>query len=193
MSQPTKRGAIHKFDCLCDITAPKVGLRRATSGELPHVLDFAKQHLSDELAPLAVVQNVIAHNPNSLLLITRLGALVGLWAMLMLNARGIEALLAGDLDPHRPNIAFLASPTEAPAAIYVWVIVCPGTAAEGIHHVAKFLRQPLYRFANLYSKPTTDLGVRINTRRGFVPLTTVQGLYRYVREANRTARPPLAA
>jgi hypothetical protein len=171
-----------------------VQIRTAINGDLPELYDLARRHLEDDLAPPEVVSAVIDHNPNNLIVMSRGGQAVGLWAMLMLNARGLEALLTDGFDAHGPALRMLALPAEAPAAIYVWVIVCPGIAAEGIHHVSKFLRQPLYRAANLYSRPTTPAGVKINLRRGLSPLkTSTIGLYRYVREANEMPGLPKAA
>ena len=182
------------FDGLARPHKARVQIRHALIDDLPELKALAGRHLSDELAPVDVVGRVITHNPNNLMVMCQGERLVGLWAMLMLNARGLEALLTGGIKAHDPDLTLLSASTEAPAAIYVWVIICPGTAAEGIHHMSHFLRQPLYRNANLYSRPTTDAGVRINLRRGLVPLGTSNlGLFRYVREANKPSHLQFAA
>jgi hypothetical protein len=174
-----------EFDNLQLTGRPRLGIRRATPDDLHDVGNFARSLIADRLAPPDVVRRVIEHNPNNLLLVCRQHKVVGLWAMLMLNPKGLEALLSGEFDAQRPNTAHLTSTAESPSAIYVWIILCPGMAAEGIHHVSRFLAQPQYRHANLYSRPTTEPGVKINISRGFEPLRcSTTGLFKYHRAAN---------
>lgn len=180
---------VSDFDELKIPANPRVKIRRANRFDVNKLIALAQDNLSDPIAPAHIVEGVIGRNPNNLLAIDRGEDLAGAWAMLMLNARGLEALLTGTLDPHDPDLRLLAASTEAPAAIYVWVIMCPGVAAEGIHHVAHFLRQPLYAAANLYSRPTTPPGIKINLRRGFSPLRDCPyGFYQYIRRANRSRK-----
>lgn len=193
-SHLSPRPEVCPFDRLSKPVKSRVQIRTAIKSDLPALYELARRHLEDDLASPEIVSAVVDHNPNNLIVMSRGGRAVGLWAMLMLNARGVEALLTGGFNAHGPDLRMLAAPAEAPAAIYVWVIVCPGIAAAGIHHVSKFLRQPLYRAANLYSRPTTAAGVKINLRRGLSPLSTSTiGLYRYVREANEAPGLPAAA
>lgn len=176
----------HEFDLLQIPKHCRIDLTRASSDDLDEITKLAAQEIPGDLAGSDVVRRVTVHNPNNLLVFKRGTGVVGGWSMLMLSPVGLEDLFLGNLDTGSPNPRQLTSSTQAPAAIYVWAVVAPGLAAEGIRHVAKFLRQPLYAAANLYSRPNTELGIALNVSLGFRPVTAVGGgLYRYVRLANR--------
>jgi hypothetical protein len=177
----------HEFDMLQPPKRCRIDLTRATDDELDIITELASRQIPGELAVNDVVRKVTQHNPNNLLVFKQEKLVVGGWSMLMLSAAGLEALLLGEIDLADPNPKYLANPTEAPKAIYVWAVVAPKLAAEGIRHVSKFLRAPIYRQANLFSRPNTDVGVQLNLRLGFKPIgPTAPGYYRYVRLANRS-------
>lgn len=112
----------------------------------------------------------------------------------MLRPKGLEALLLGELDMSNPDTVLLATTTEAPAAIYTWMVVAPGLAAEGIKLVADILGKPLYAGANLYARPTSRLGQDLSWNLGFKPVDgRADGLWRYIRLANRPAMLTVAA
>ncbi len=177
----------HEFDMLELPKRCRVDLTRATDEELDLITELASQQIPGELAVAEVVRKVTQHNPNNLLIFKQEKVVVGGWSMLMLSAAGLEALLLGEIDFSDPDPKYLAGQTEAPEAIYVWAVVAPKLAAEGIRHVSKFLRAPFYREANLFSRPNTDVGVQLNIRLGFKPIgPEAPGYYRYVRLANRS-------
>lgn len=185
---------IEEFDGLRVPKKPRLSLRRGAALDYSALASLLGDQLEGPTADQATVGRVIATNPNSLMLMSSKDGLKGFWAMLMLTPTGLEALLTGEFNGLCPDQLHLAGPTERPAAIYVWMLVCPGLGAEGICHVSEFLRQPLYRFANLYSRPTTKAGLVINLRRGFRPIGNPElGLLRYVRWANQQRAQRLAA
>lgn len=176
----------HEFDMLRTPKRCRIDLTRATDEELDIITELASRQIPGELAGDEVVRKVTQHNPNNLLIFKQGPLVVGGWSMLMLSGRGLEALFLGEIDLHDPDPKYLSEQTEAPDAIYVWAVVAPKLAAEGIRHVSKFLRAPIYREANLYSRPNTHVGVQLNLRLGFKPIgNTAPGFYRYVRIANR--------
>jgi hypothetical protein len=130
---------------------------------------------------------VMGANRNNIVAFTRHGEIAGFYAMLMLTVTGVEALLLGEIDTRDPDARFLAPRLEQPAAIYQWLVVGPGLAAEGVMHVSRFLRHPLSRRANLYSRSITPTGERIATSLGFRRQegAALPGLHRYVRLENR--------
>lgn len=177
----------HEFDTLRPPKRCRIDLARATADELVQITDLASRQIPGELAGAEVVKKITRHNPNNLLIFKKGSLVVGGWSMLMLSSRGLEALFLGEIDLSDPDPKYLSGQTEAPEAIYVWAVVAPKLAAEGIRHVAKFLRAPIYNKANLYSRPNTDIGVQLNLRLGFKPIgEKAPGFYRYVRIANRT-------
>ncbi|MGI9384571.1 MAG: hypothetical protein ACR2PO_15580 [Methyloligellaceae bacterium] len=174
------------FDLLQPRKASRIKVQPATLDDLPTVCELVAQQLPGNVAAYSVVKEVISYNRNNLLLFWRGGHVVGAYAMLMLTPIGLERLLIGEFRPLDPDPICLASRMMTPAAIYNWAVVAPGLAIEGILHVSLFLRQPMYRHANLFSRPNTPEGVRLNVSLGSLPLEgAAPGLYRYVRLANR--------
>lgn len=175
-----------EFDYLRIPLKPRVMIRRVTADDFGSLSLFLKQHLSGPTADQATVERVLATNANSVMMMCTREGLKGVWAMLMLTPAGLEALLNGEFNGLDPLAHHLTKTAEVPAAIYVWILISPGVGAEGICHVAEFLRNPLFRHANLYSRPTTPEGLAINMRRGFRPVGDPRlGLLRYVRVANQ--------
>ena len=185
---------IEEFDFLRVPEKPRMSIRRGTTDDFDSISQLLGQHLDGPTAERKTVERVIAKNSNSLMVMSNKDRLKGIWAMLMLTPSGLEALLSGEFNGLDPLNDHLAQTVEVPAAIYVWMLVCPGVGAEGIRHVAEFLRQPMYRRANLYSRPSTDAGLAINLRRGFRPVGDPKlGLLRYVRWANHQVAARTAA
>ena len=184
----------HEFDLLTPPARPRIELRRARPCDLEAAARLAGQEIDEDLAGLSVVETALACNSNNALLFWRNDEIAGLWAMLMLNSHGLEALLMGEFEPTAPDIGLLARTAQAPAAIYVWAVVAPGLAAEGIRHVSRVLQQPLYAQANLYSRPNSDIAVRLNLNVGFRPVgPSMPEFYRYVRLDNRLSAVRLVA
>ena len=177
----------YEFDLLRPPSRPRLSLHHGTADDLKEGASLAARNIPGDLAGLDAVRKVKSRNPNNVLLIKKDEKVVGVWSMLMLNPRGVEALLLGELQATDPSCEYLSAAAESPAAIYFWAIVAPGFASEGVRHIAQFLRQPLYGVSNLFSRPTTDDGVRFHNGMGFRPLgASHPGLYRYVRLANRS-------
>jgi hypothetical protein len=184
----------HEFDRLEVPTRPRIRLQRATVDDIAATRQMAAQELPGAVASGQVIARTIAQNRNSVLLFHKNSDVVGIWAMLMLTTIGLEALLLGEFDGLNPNPKAIAATADSPAAIYHWAVVAPGLASEGIRHVSQFLRQPPFRAANFYSRPNTEVGIRLNLALGFQAIRAgTPGLFRYVRLINRTAPISLAA
>ena len=176
----------HEFDRLEVPTRPRIRLHRATVEDIGATRQMAAQELPGAVASEEAIARTISHNRNSVLLFYKNADVVGIWAMLMLTASGLEALLLGEFDGLNPNPKWVAVTGDSPAAIYHWAVVAPGLASEGIRHVSHFLRQPPFRSANFYSRPNTEVGIRLNLGLGFHAIQAgTPGLFRYVRLVNR--------
>jgi len=176
----------HEFDRLEIPTRPRIRLHRATVDDIAATRQIATQELPGVVASEEVIARTISHNRNSILLFCKNSDVVGIWAMLMLTAIGLEALLLGEFDGLNPNPKGIAATGDSPTAIYHWAVVAPGLASEGIRHVSQFLRQPPFRAANFYSRPNTGEGIRLNLALGFRAIRAgTPGLFRYVRLINR--------
>jgi len=184
----------HEFDRLEVPIRPRIRLHRATIEDIGAARQMAAQELPGAVASEEIIARTIEHNRNNILLFYKNSDVVGICAMLMLTLTGLEALLLGELDGLNPDPKGLAATDDSPAAIYSWAVVAPGRASEGICHVSQFLRQPLFRAANFYSRPNTEVGIRLNLAVGFRPIDSrTSGLFRYVRLVNRASPIPLAA
>lgn len=184
----------HEFDRLEVPARPRIRLHRATIEDIGAARHMAAQELPGAVASEQVIARTIAQNRNNILLFYKNTDVVGICAMLMLTPTGLEALLLGEFDGLSPDPKGLAATDDSPAAIYSWALVAPGRASEGICHVSQFLRQPQFRAANFYSRPNTDVGIRLNLGVGFRPIDSrTPGLFRYVRLINRAPPISLAA
>jgi len=163
--------------------------------QMSEATEFVAAHFPDvDLADFARIRSVVTVDRMQVQLFYRFKRLVGLYAMLFLNSSGRNALLTGNFDGIRPKLSFLASKNEVPAAIYSWMVICPGRAAAGIGNVSAILNTHRYRRADLFARPATPEGLRILRGTGHQPVTAdPNGLYRYTRLANRRMARDIAA
>jgi hypothetical protein len=184
-----------EFDLLCAPKNPRISIRPAKVDDIEEIYRIIHRNVSFAVAPPDVMRFAMAINRNNIVAFLRHGEVVGVYAMLMLSVRGLEAMLVGDFDGRDPHGGHLATRLELPAAIYQWLVVAPGLAAEGVMHVAAFLQHPHYRAANLYMRSFSQAGARISTALGFRPVegATLTGLHRYVRLTNRPSVPEMPA
>ena len=167
---------------------------RLTSSELPTVFEIAQKDIPALSAAFPYVEGAISRNAESILVFHRDDMIVGVYAMLLLSASGLERLLLGELDTSAPDIDAIVKSGEEPSAIYNWAVVAHKLAAEGFRHASVYLRQPRFERANIYARGTTPAACRIMEHTGYQLLGGRHtDLYRYVRLANRQSRLPLAA
>lgn len=132
-----------------------------------------------------IVREVHRHNPDSIWSVeTNGGVAVGVFAMLLLNRRGLQQLLSGEFDSAAPDLTQLAQQGEHAAGVYLWAIVTPGLAIEAFSAVSRWLRTPTMRSADVFARPTTEAGLRLTLRLGFEPIPGT-GLYCFRRHWNR--------
>ena len=183
-----------EFDLLVPGSHVAMGVRPAAHDDLSIVFEMAKDEIPALSAAMPYVEGVIDHNPESILVFHRDDEIVGLYAMLLLSASGLERLLLGELDTAAPDVDAVVGAGVAPAAIYNWAVVARRLASEGFRHTSVYLRRPLYRQANIYARGTTAAACKIMEHTGYQLLGGPHSdLYRYVRMANRQSRLPLAA
>ncbi|MGI9416076.1 MAG: hypothetical protein ACR2PM_20565 [Hyphomicrobiales bacterium] len=182
------------FDQMVPTHHVRMGVAPATCDQLPVIFDLAQREIPVLLAPLQHVERVWSHNRDGVLVFVREEEVVGVYAMLLLNATGVQRLMNGDLDTYSPDLDCISPPAQTPAAIYNWAVVAPGLAAEGLRYVSEYLRQPEYRKANLYARGTTPAACRLMEHLGYKLLGGAHpDLYRYERVANRQPDLPVAA
>ncbi len=160
-------------------------VRRARAQNLRPLLELAQTLIGGEHATEDVVRRVAIHRPDSIWMFVQGTRIVGVFAMLLLNAVGLESLLAQETDTKNPPMEFLATPGEAPAGIYLWA-VAHVSASDGIPQMFRRLQSSQYCSANIFAVPATASGLHFLRRWGFQPvLGDSRNLHQYVRLTNR--------
>ena len=169
-----------------------IGLARASKLELQTMQPRIGESLGMPIATHETTERIRVRHPDNIWAIhsRRPQRLIGLYAMVMLNAEGLRAVLGGSFDQREPDPAQTAGPEEPVAAIYQWTIFAPGRAVAAVPLMAEYLRRPAYARADLFGTGASAAGRRLMERIGFEPMPDQQGtrklvVYRYVRHANR--------
>lgn len=174
-----------EFDQLQCLPVRRVSATAAPLAEIPDLVRIAAQEIPSLAAAEAAVMRVQAKHPESIWAFRRGNQTVGIYAMLLLNNRGLERLLAGSIDFANPALECLSEPGAPVTAIYKWAVVARGTTAEGLHLMSKHLQGPLYAAANLYAKAVGAAAQRLDHNLGFTPVRPDGDLLVYVRMCNR--------
>jgi hypothetical protein len=160
-------------------------VRAARIDELPRLLRNVSEALDAPLADVRVVENVLAHDPESVWAFERGERLVGGVAFLFLNREGISALTSGLLDPGEPHRRWLVSPHEKPVGIYIWALLGRGRAATALSIGFVRLRTPRYVEADLWAIPSSEAGARFTYSKGFEAVPERPGLFRFRRDPHQ--------
>jgi predicted GNAT family N-acyltransferase len=135
------------------------------------------------LAATADVQRVLRHNPDCLFAVARKSKFnpdaptgEGFFAMLPLNALGLQLLALDALNTRNPDVRFIAKPGERPAGIYMWCVLAPGPLAAGLALFMDQIAAPQYAGVAMYNRTVTEAGTRFNQVLGFQLGTTVSGI-----------------
>jgi predicted GNAT family N-acyltransferase len=141
-----------------------IDVRRATRGEMLAALDLARATLPVTAAEVALA--VQAHNPDCFLLVPADSlAATPMIALLPLNDAGAAALVDGRFDGMSPALAHIARPSEAVAAIYVWLVWTPGRMNSGLQLIAEAARR--YPGVAVFTRPAHAESARILAKVGF--------------------------
>ena len=182
-----------EFDELQFLPVRRVSATAAPLAEIPDLVRIAAQEIPSLAAAEAAVMRVQRKHPESIWAFRRGNQTVGIYAMLLLNNRGLEQLQAGSIDFANPTLDCLSEPGMPIAAIYKWAVVARGTTAEGLHLMSKHLQKPLYAAANLYAKAVGAAAQRLDFNLGFKPVRPGGDLLVYVRMCNRAQQRAFAA
>lgn len=183
---------------------PADRLARGVSLTTPSPLDIerlfktASQDI-DGLAPLECILKVSAHNPDTMMALSRNGnnsttcGPTSFVAQLPLNADGLVALFDGSMDTALPDLKYICRQNETPKAIYVWGIHVTKKTAGGIALVMQRLSTPHYRHAPLYCKAANENAFRFFMSLGFKQGATYKhwhqaDMLEYQRETEPKAR-----
>jgi predicted GNAT family N-acyltransferase len=154
-----------------------VVFRRAKFEEIRALLSFAEAQIGGALCPAEVVEKIHEFNSDTVWAIETEDqggqrAFSGLFAFLMLNARGEQALIDGSLNTGRPELKYIAAMSERPAAIYGWAIVARKSVDKIFLQVAYELGTPKYLGVPMYGKPGSFGGHNAMQKYGFVKIAS---------------------
>ncbi len=117
------------------------------------------------LAATEEVLRVIRFNPDCFFAVSRRSRFnpqhpkgEGFIAMLPLNALGLQLLAIDALNAGSPNVKFLSSPGQRPAAIYWWGVFAPGPLAAGMALFMQHLAGRQYAGLDIFARPVTPDG-----------------------------------
>lgn len=151
-------------------------VRHPSDQEIGNLYTLSQTEISDNVAPLSLVQDVYKHNRDSFwgVYYNKTGsaeetsAFIGYYGFLHLNAAGQVALEDGSFDALNPDFAQLATEGTRPAVIYVWAIVAKKVARLATPLIAKALGKDRYGGVPIYAKAGTLGGLSTIKGYGFV-------------------------
>lgn len=165
----------------------------ARLADLAMLAEMASANIGGQLAPLASMQRVWRHDPESFWIFRHArqrDSIRGAGALLHLNAAGLAALRNGELDRLHPQLHLLASAGEEPAAMYIWALIARGRGAAGWAALCAILRRERFVRADYFATAATPDGARTLVNFGFEPERDgALPLYRFTRAANRVDVP----
>lgn len=184
--KPSGAAKMHRpdFDDLALLPVRRVDASPAGPAELPELIALAQRLIPPLAAAEEAIGRVYRRNPDSIWAVRRPSGPVGVFAMLLLNQAGAEAMLAGRFDVTDPPTDLLTARGERAAAVYLWAIATPGVAIEAFKVVSLWLRAPAYAEADILTRTTTPSGARFAANIGFEPLPETD-LLAFRRHRNR--------
>ena len=127
------------------------------------------------LAGTEEVLKVLRHNRDCMFAVARRSRFnpenprgEGFYAMLPLNALGLQVLALGSFNGAQPDFRLLAKPGERPAGIYMWAVFAPGVLAAGSALFMERMAERPYDGVSLYTRPNTEIGRNYNDVLGLV-------------------------
>lgn len=156
-------------------------VRPAYSEELPQLATLLSELIPGILAPFSSCESVHSYS-KSIYSVRKRCSIVGCFACLHLNGRGLERLLDGSLSMAVPELDCLAESGTRVEAIYAWAwaIRPPTNGVRAIGNFMACLRRREFSVAEIYGRPTTDKGFGFAQNLDFRPVEACsknQGLW----------------
>ena len=157
------------------------GLRLSSPAEVVAGHALAVRLIGLDLAELETVRAAQRRTQSACFSFVEAGELTGIFAFLLANDRGLEALLSDAFDPLAPDMDLLAAPDQRPAAYYGWALAGTTPAARlAVISSANRLRHHPLRYAPSFCHVATEAGLRAVTGKlGYGPGPgSTSGLFR---------------
>jgi hypothetical protein len=148
-------------------------VRPARRSEVSSIHGFAAQLIGEDIVTAADLERVHDLTGEDGLFVTEEdGAITGVLAFVLLNVRGLRAVLNGDFDALSPAAGHVASATAPACAFYGWgVAATTKTSARRVVDGAQAIMAGSMAHLPKFAHPTTEAGHRLMRERlGFVDL-----------------------
>jgi hypothetical protein len=168
-----------------------LGVVDAGPGDLGQVRTLAATLISPSVASLATIRAVHARTGYGIYVVREEGAVAGWLALVMLNEQGLAAVRDDSFDPIDPDLGCLASPLEAPVAVYSWGIATASRpAAKSLIEACWVVRERLPDIP-FFVRASTEAGHRLLTEKlcfvGYPGTTSGLLWWRRLDQARRAA------
>lgn len=168
----------------------KFGLRPAHDSEIGAARELAAQLIGDVVGE-DVLRRVHAYTGAAVYVAYEDDAVAGVYAAVLLNAEGLEAVFQGRFDARSPDLAHIAVGQDLSVGTYGWGIGATRPAAKRVVEACQSLEVTALASLPYFAKPATDAGRRLLCDRlGLVELPGSGGL---VWTPDRVARKPAEA
>jgi hypothetical protein len=146
-------------------------VRPAFDEELPQLASILSALIPGILAPFSSCKSVHSYS-KSIYSVRKGSSIVGCFACLHLNEKGLDRLLEGSLSMAEPEQDCLAEAGSHVEAIYAWAwaIRPPTNGVRAIGNFMACLRRPEFCSAEIYGRPTTDKGFGFAQNLDFRPV-----------------------
>ena len=151
--------------------SPILEVRPALNDELPQLASLLAELIPGISAPFSSFSDVHSYSQSIYAVINRY-SLVGCFACLHLNRRGLEGLLDGTLSMVEPQRACLVEAGSQVEAIYAWAwgMRPPTNGIRAMGNWMTWLRRPKLRNAEIYGRPLTEKGMGFGHNLGSRPV-----------------------
>lgn len=146
---------------------------RAHEAEVADIRALGAAKISPDIASLETFRRIHRRNRDALWgVYANDGAIVGLFAFLMLTRAGTEKLISGALDTRAPTDDALCGTGEAPHAVYAWALVAERRIGAALPLALSQFDAAVYAHTDLYARPATEGGLRLMSKLGFKSAAT---------------------
>lgn len=148
-----------------------INVTPVTAVEIPELHGYIANVLGNGIASVDTVRAVHAKQGFSIWKVAdSKGKISGVFALLYLNAEGLQAVQDEDFDAANPDMSHLAEQPQDVVAIFAWCFVLRGKAKAALLKVATWLDLCGWNECPIFTNPVTPQGSRLAEALGFQPV-----------------------
>jgi hypothetical protein len=168
LAETGNEGATYSPVALLDV-ARRYDVIEASDKHLEAGWEIASRLISPDISPLEEYRRIRDHSGVCVIVYEEDAHVTGMYAMLLLNKAGLNAILNKAFDALKPSLEHLATPTDRVFAHYGWGIVATSkTAARAILTAVDEMNRLSFEDVPYYVRAATDNGRRLILKQGCV-------------------------